>query len=116
MSGRALPATPKKIYPRASAKCTSVRITNIGKARRQHESPNNLSTYRWRHPLPDPNRDEELVALARAGDRKACAELVSNYHRVIIGRATKHYRLKPSCHSRFYAPNRSYHSTVVKTA
>jgi hypothetical protein len=79
----------KNKHARKPVKRRSVRIS-ILRGNRQTESPNNLSRYRWHHPLPDAARDAELVRLAKAGDRKAGAELVSNYHRYIIGRAFKH--------------------------
>jgi DNA-directed RNA polymerase specialized sigma subunit len=77
-----LAATSKKISVRTSAKRTSVRIS-ILRGKTQHESPNNLSRYKWRHPLPDAATDAELVRLAKSGDRKAADQLVKNYHRLI---------------------------------
>jgi hypothetical protein len=63
--------------------------TSIG-GDKQPESPNNLSSYRWTHPLPSPEEELELVRLAKAGDRKAQRQLVANYSRLILGRAGKH--------------------------
>jgi Sigma-70 region 2 len=69
-----------------------VSISNARKKKRtqQCESPNNLSQFRWNHELPGPDEDEELVRLARTGDRKAGAQIVENYHRLIVGLAGKH--------------------------
>jgi Sigma-70 region 2 len=76
--------------PRLGAtKRTPVRISNIG-GEKQSESPNNLSAYRWTHPLPSPEEDAELVRRAKGGCRKAATQLVKNYHRLIVGRAGKH--------------------------
>ena len=80
-------ATHKKISVRASEKCPSVRISIL--RGEQRESPNNLSRYKWHHPLPDADGDAELVQRAKAGDRSAADQLVKNYHRLIVGYAGK---------------------------
>jgi hypothetical protein len=92
-------ATRKKICPQPSEKRASVRISIIEGKKKKSPSPtpNNLSEYRWRHPLPDAERDAELVRLAKAGDPKAAREIVTNYHRYIVGRASKNrvtYRVR----------------------
>ena len=83
-------ATPKKIYLTSSENRPAVRITIARGGRHQHESPNNLSTYRWRIPSPGWEREAELARLAKGGDKKACAELISIYHKTVIGCAGKH--------------------------
>ena len=84
----------KKSWPQGSVTRTPVSILRIGGAGRPAEFPNNLSQHQWHHDVPnDPDRDAELVRLARLGDRKAGAELVSNFHRVVIGCAGKHWRV-----------------------
>jgi len=75
----------KKIYPTRSEKRRPVSISIVG-----DESPNNLSRYRWHHPLPTPEREAELVRLAKAGDPKASRELVTNYHRLVLECVGKH--------------------------
>jgi hypothetical protein len=87
-------ATHKKISVRGSDKRRSVRISILRAKRRrksqeQHESPNNLSRYTWRHPLPDADGDAELVRRALAGDRSAADQLAKNYHRLIRAYAGK---------------------------
>jgi hypothetical protein len=69
----------------------SVRISILGKKKKHEDpTPNNLSAYRWRIPLPSPERAAELVRRAREGDQEAARELVTIYHAVIIGCARKH--------------------------
>ena len=84
----------KKIWPQGSAKRTPVSILKVRGQEAPNEFPNNLCRYQWRHELPDdPDGDAELVRLARLGDRKAAAEIVRNFHRVVIGRAGRHWRI-----------------------
>src|SRR5262249_37597869 len=44
----------------------------------------------WHNLSPGPEREAELVRLARAGNKRSASELVKLYHRVIIGYAGKH--------------------------
>jgi len=81
-------ATAKKISLRRSDKRGSVRIS-ILRRKEQHESPNNLTLYKWHHPLPTPEEEAELVQLAKNGDPKAQRQLVANYQRLIHGVAGK---------------------------
>jgi len=81
-------ATPKKFCRRASDKRGSVRIS-ILRGKEQHESPNNLTLYKWHHQLPSPEEEAELVLLAKSGDPKAQRQLVANYQRLIHGIAGK---------------------------
>ena len=84
----------KKIWPSASVKRTPVSILKVRGQETPNEFPNNLSQHQWHHDVPDdPDRDLELVRRARLGDPKAKAELVRDYHRVVIGCAGKHWRV-----------------------
>jgi hypothetical protein len=82
------PRDPKKISVRRSDKRSSVRIS-ILRGKKQHESPNNLTLYKWHHPLPTPEEEAALVLLARSGEPKAQRQLVANYQRLIHGIAGK---------------------------
>ena len=84
----------KKFITSASVKRTPVSILKVRGQETPNEFPNNLSQHQWHHDVPDdPDRDLELVRRARLGDPKAKAELVRDYHRVVIGCAGKHWRV-----------------------
>jgi hypothetical protein len=81
----------KKIWPPRAARRRPVSISILGRKKpRLGEPAPNLSTHRWHHSLPSPERDAELVRLAKAGDKRASRELVTNYHRLVLECVRKH--------------------------
>lgn len=54
------------------------------RSRTNPDTPNNLSRYRWRGPIPDQRTERDVIRKARSGDQEAKRKLVEVFHRKLL--------------------------------
>src|SRR6187397_2376581 len=59
--------------------------------RESEPTPNNLTLYKFRGPLPDAGEERDLLRAAQAGDTRARDELLKCFHRLVLKIASEFY-------------------------